>query len=273
MTRLRIDSVAVTAAGLALALGLPALAQTGGQAGEPGCLMSGMQGQPMQQMQHGMGGMGRGMGGMRSGMHGMGGGMHGMGGGMHGMGGGMHGMMGQRGMMRGRGMGRPGMMQGGMMQRGMMPGGGTPGSGAAGGMGGNMADMQQIHALLSNHRAIQRAVRKLPDGVETVTTSSDPRVAALLPEHVQAMYARLKEGRLIRGFDPLFVALFRQADQIEIQVERLKDGVRVVETSRDPQAVRLIQAHAEAVNGFVKDGMAAMHRTHPVPAQPGSERR
>jgi len=31
------------------------------------------------------------------------------------------------------------------------------------------------------------------------------------------------------------------------------------------EAVRLIQAHARAVDGFVQDGMDAMHRTHPVP--------
>jgi hypothetical protein len=122
------------------------------------------------------------------------------------------------------------------------------------GMGGNMADMQQIHTLLHAHQSIHRSVRNLPDGVESVTTSGDPRVAALIPEHVNAMYARMKEGRLIRGFDPLFVELFRHAGKIDIQVERLKDGVRVRETSRDPYAAKLIQAHAQAVNGFVRTG-------------------
>lgn len=130
-----------------------------------------------------------------------------------------------------------------------------------------MADMGQIHTLLANHDAIQRTVRQLPNGVETVTTSEDPRIAALLPEHVQAMYARMKEGRLIRGFDPLFVELFRQAGKIDVQVEKRADGVRVVETSGDPYAVKLIQAHADAVDGFVRHGMAAMHQTHPVPSR------
>ncbi len=137
-------------------------------------------------------------------------------------------------------------------------------------MGGGMADMRQIHTLLASHDAIQRTVRKLPNGIETVTTSSDPQIAALLPEHVNAMYARLKEGRLIRGFDPLFVELFRSADRIEATIEPLKNGVRVVETGKDAHAIRLIQAHADAVDGFVKDGMAAMHRTHPVPTRPAT---
>lgn len=180
--------------------------------------------------------------------------------------------MGQR--MQAGGMGHGGMMPGGMGHRGMMPGGmGHGGMASAsmgpGGMSGNMADMQQVHALLANHGAIARAVRLLPDGVETLTTSRDPRVAALLPQHVNAMYARLREGRLIRGFDPLFVELFRSADRIAIRVEPRPDGVRVVETSADPYVVKLIQAHAAAVSGFARDGMAAMHRTHPVPAREG----
>jgi len=180
----------------------------------------------------------------------------------------------RRGGMQPGGMMQHGGMPGGMMQRGGMQGGmmqhrGMQGGGMQGGMmGGGMADMQQVHTLLANHDSIRRAVRKLPDGVETATTSADPRVAALLPEHVNAMYARLKEGRLIRGFDPLFVELFRQADKIAVKVEPRKDGVRVVETSRDAYAVKLIQAHADAVSGFVQDGMAAMHRTHAVPSHP-----
>lgn len=176
------------------------------------------------------------------------------------------------------------MMNAGMMSRGMMGHGMMAGrrmmmgrhaigsgamnrvNGTGSGMQSNMADMGQIHALLANHKTIQRRVQNLPNGVETITTSSDARVAALLPEHVTAMYARLKDGRLIRGFDPLFVELFRSAGKIDLKMERLKNGVRVVETSRDPHAVKLIQAHAEAVNGFARDGLAAMHRRHPAPA-------
>lgn len=174
--------------------------------------------------------------------------------------------------MRLRGMQPGGMggMQHRMMGHGMM-GGSHARGGMQPGMSGNMADMQQIHTLLANHDAIQRTVRLLPNGVETVTTSPDPRLAALLPQHVEAMYARLKEGRLIRGFDPLFVELFRHAGKIDLKLEKVPSGVRVVETSTDPYAVRLIQAHAQAVDGFVQDGMGAMHRTHPVPAPPASE--
>ena len=162
---------------------------------------------------------------------------------------------------------RPGMARAPMGLGAMRPGGGP------GGMRANMADMQQIHSLLANHSSIQRQVRKLPNGVETLTTSADPRIAATLVEHVNSMYARLREGRMIRGFDPLFVELFRHAGRIELRIERVAQGVRVVETSSETYAVKLIQAHADAVSGFVKDGTAAMHRIHPLPARSANQQR
>jgi len=69
----------------------------------------------------------------------------------------------------------------------------------------------------------------------------------------------------MREFDPLYVELFRNSAKIDIQEVGRPDGVRVVETSADPCVVRLIQAHAEAVNGFARARMADMPRTHAVP--------
>jgi hypothetical protein len=159
-----------------------------------------------------------------------------------------------------------GMNQQGGMGRGMGFGMGRGmGFGIGPGMAGNRADMLTARELLVNHESISRKVTQLPNGVETITTSTNPRIAAILPEHVKAMYARMKEGRLIRGFDPLFVALFQNADRIQAVITPLPNGVRVVETSNDPYAVKLIKAHAEALDRFVKEGMAAMHKTTPVP--------
>jgi uncharacterized protein len=226
----------ILAGGLCLGASIPATADPGAHKGEMGCPMGGMSSR--------MQGMGR---------------MPGVGG-MHGMGR-MH--MGRMHMGRMQGMQGMGRMHG----MGGVHGGGSMHNAPVMGAGGPMADMGQIHTLLANHDSIQRSVKLLPNGVETVTTSRDGKIAELLPQHVAAMYARLKEGRLIRGFDPLFVELFRNADRLDLTIEKLEDGVRVVETSRDPYAVKLIQAHAKAVDGFVRDGMGAMHRTHPVPAQ------
>lgn len=158
-------------------------------------------------------------------------------------------------------------------------GNGCPGRGAGGMQGGRGRgggpgmdeDHAGFHFLLQNHDRIRRDVRKLPDGVETVTESDDPAVAAGIRKHVAAMARRLKEGRPIHARDPLFAELFRHAAAIVIVEEPTEKGLRVRETSNDPYVVELIQAHAEVVNGFVERGMAEMHRDHAVPGKPPGE--
>jgi YHS domain-containing protein len=38
--------------------------------------------------------------------------------------------------------------------------------------------------------------------------------------------------------------------------------VKVVESSPDPYVVKLVQAHAQGVSEFVKEGMPSMHKIH-----------
>ena len=154
-------------------------------------------------------------------------------------------------MMDHMGMGKGMMDHKGMMGKGMMH--------------GNMADMMDIRFLLFNHQKIKRSVRRLPNGVETVTSSEDDAVAAKIQVHVKAMYERLQKKQVIRPMDPLFVALFENADKIDLKFTELPDGILVKETSKDPYAVKLIHAHADAVDRFVKEGMSAMMRMTPAP--------
>lgn len=142
---------------------------------------------------------------------------------------------------------------------------GMMGKGMMGMMGGPMADMMDIRYLLAQHKAIERTVKRLPDGVETVTTSTDQAVAAKLQQHVKAMYERLRKRQVIRPMDPLFAALFENADKIDAAITTVPNGVRVKETSKDAYTVKLIQAHAEAVDRFVREGMTAMMKTTPAP--------
>ena len=44
-----------------------------------------------------------------------------------------------------------------------------------------------------------------------------------------------------------------------------KNGVKVVETSDDPYVAKLIQAHAEVVNLFLKNGRTEMRQNHQPP--------
>lgn len=127
-------------------------------------------------------------------------------------------------------------------------------------------DRDVFHFLLENHKKIQRKVTIRKDGVETVTESDDPKVAAKIREHVKAMYVRVDKNRPIRRRDPLFNELFRHTDKITMTIKDTKNGVKVTETSKDPKVVRLIQAHAQVVSLFVKKGFDEAHKTHPVPA-------
>ena len=127
-----------------------------------------------------------------------------------------------------------------------------------------MADMHVLHFLLENRADIHRIVAVLPNGIDTLTESDKPEVAAQLKTHVAAMYARLKDGRGIHQRDPLFQELFAHADQIDATISYTENGVRVVETSTDPAVAKLLHKHAEVVDGFIKNGMTEMMKSHPV---------
>ena len=129
----------------------------------------------------------------------------------------------------------------------------------------HMRDMQLFHELLDNGAKIRRIVTMRDDGVETVTESDDPAIAAKIQAHVASMYGRVKEARPIHMRDPLFRAVFEHASQIAFVHERTPNGIRVVETSTDPYVVKLIQSHAEVLNLFIKNGRAEMMKNHDVP--------
>lgn len=126
-------------------------------------------------------------------------------------------------------------------------------------------DMELFHFLLDYRKEITRKVTNLPNGVETLTESTNVKVVDKLQAHVASMHKRVEEVRPIHARDALFAEIFRNAHKIKMKVENTKSGVRVVETSDDPYVARLVQAHAEVVNQFVKNGRMEMMKNHPVP--------
>ncbi|WP_299467356.1 DsrE family protein [uncultured Gimesia sp.] len=148
-----------------------------------------------------------------------------------------------------------------------------PGRGAGRGLGrgqggqGHDRDHEDFRFLLTNHQQIKRTVKELPNGVNTVTESDDPQVAAKIQEHVYWMKERVEQQQPIRMRDPLFAELFKHADQISISYEKTEQGVRVTETSTDPYVAKLIKAHAKTVSAFVDRGFAEAMKNHPVPKE------
>ncbi len=155
--------------------------------------------------------------------------------------------------------------------RGMGPGGRGPGGPGQGGDPQFIADRDVFHYLLANHDQIRRKVKNIDNGVETVTESDNPEVAAKIQEHVLGMYERVKDVRPIHMRDPLFAEIFRHADKIQMQHKNTKKGVRVTETSDDPYVAKLIQAHAGVVSLFVKNGFTEAHVNHAVPEADGAD--
>ena len=115
--------------------------------------------------------------------------------------------------------------------------------------------------LLSDHAKIRRTVVHRQEGdlgiVEAVTESDDPAVAARIIDHALAMQVRMKSGARVRAWDPVFRELFDRHDSVQIEVTPTEKGVRIVESSRDPEAIALLRAHAIGVSEFVRHGHEA----------------
>jgi hypothetical protein len=126
-------------------------------------------------------------------------------------------------------------------------------------------DRDTFHFLLENHKAIKRTVKKIDNGVETLTESDKPEVTKKIQEHVPAMYERLKSGKGVRYWDPLFAEAFKHGKKMKMTIENTKTGVKVVETSDEAEVVKIIQAHADVVSKFVAKGFEEAHKEHPVP--------
>jgi hypothetical protein len=122
------------------------------------------------------------------------------------------------------------------------------------------ADMNLVHELVMNHRAITRTVVDLPNGIRTLTESTDPAVAELIVAHVASMERRLDEGEVFNLFSPTIPTLFENYDRIHSEFEYTPNGAAVVQTSEDPAIVEALQAHAAEVTELVDEGMRAMMR-------------
>lgn len=126
-------------------------------------------------------------------------------------------------------------------------------------------DQAVFHELLRRHDTIRRAVENIPQGIRAVTESDDPEIAGLIRGHVQEMHRRLKEGFSLRHWDPAFSEIFAQKDKVRMEVTETENGVEIVETSDDPNVVKLIQAHGVVVTSFVASGGRAAGQPSPLP--------
>lgn len=126
-------------------------------------------------------------------------------------------------------------------------------------------DQSVFHRLLSFHQAIARQVTEIEGGIETVTRSDNLELVALIQDHARAMKRRMEEGFGLRHWDPAFAEIFAQAGKVQLEIESLPDGVRVRETSEDPNVILLIRAHGAVVSAFVAGGAKVAAKESPLP--------
>lgn len=165
------------------------------------------------------------------------------------------GVAGAQGKITGHGSGHGhGHMQGGMMHDEVnMPG-----------LRGDNATPQEsaeLAVLFRNFETITREVENLPDGIRTVTRSSDPQVMEALVSHAVGMIDRVgrKDDPKIRIQSPTLDAFFLHGDEILSDVQITDDGIVVVQTSANPDLVTALQVHAAEVTDMADRGMAAVH--------------
>jgi hypothetical protein len=124
------------------------------------------------------------------------------------------------------------------------------------------AQMGAIHTILMNHDKITRSVTNMPNGVRTVTESSDPALAQVIKAHVATM-----DWRALKGDDPgmpmespALREIIKNKKLIRTTMDMTERGVVLVQTSTDRKVATALQQHAAEISTLVAGGMTAMHQ-------------
>lgn len=119
----------------------------------------------------------------------------------------------------------------------------------------------ELAVMFRNFDTITREVENLPNGIRTVTRSSDPAVMDALVSHTVGMIDRVerKDDPRIMIQSPTLDAFFLSGDEIASEIEVTDDGLVVVQTSDNPDLVVALQVHAAEVSDMADRGMAAVH--------------
>ena len=119
----------------------------------------------------------------------------------------------------------------------------------------------ELATMFRNFDTITREVENLPNGIRTVTRSSDPEVMDQLISHVVGMIARVEardDPQILIQSRTLDI-FFERGDQIETEINVTDDGVEVIQTSSDPELVAALHLHAAEVTDLADRGMQAVH--------------
>lgn len=133
-------------------------------------------------------------------------------------------------------------------------------------------DKSVFQSLLADHAKIRRVVTLTSTGVEAVTESDDPDVARRIKDHTLAMQRRMQTGSRVRAWDPVFVDLFDNHEQVSLRVTTTDKGVSITESASSPAVVALLHSHALGVSEFVRQGFESSDKETPRLTSPAAPR-
>ena len=119
----------------------------------------------------------------------------------------------------------------------------------------------EMAIMFRNFQTLERTVENLPNGIRTVTSSSDPETMDALVSHVTGMIQRVEEGRDPKVFiqSPTLDIFFQKGEGLVNEIEVNDNGIVVTQTSDDPELVAALQTHAAEVTDMANRGMQAVH--------------
>ena len=129
------------------------------------------------------------------------------------------------------------------------------------GANASQAESDELAVMFENFDTITREVTNLPNGIRTVTRSSDENVMAVLVSHIAGMVDRVERGDDPKIFiqSPTLDVLFASGAEMQSQIDVTEEGIVVVRTSTDPDVVAALHVHAAEVSDMTDRGMQAVH--------------
>lgn len=129
------------------------------------------------------------------------------------------------------------------------------------GLNATQAESAELAIMFRNFQSISREVTDLPNGIRTVTRSSDDAVMDALISHVVGMIGRVEAGDdpMIFIQSPTLDIFFERGDRIETSIDITEAGIVVTQTTEDPELVAALHIHAAEVTAMADRGMQAVH--------------
>ncbi|MGB0660329.1 MAG: hypothetical protein ACPGNV_09130 [Mangrovicoccus sp.] len=129
------------------------------------------------------------------------------------------------------------------------------------GLNASPEESAEIAVLFRNFQSLTRDVTNLPNGIRSVTGSTDPAVMEALVSHVSGMIARVeaKDDPQIFIQSPTLDLFFAHGDEITSEITVTETEIIVTQTTENAELVEAMHIHAAEVTDMADRGMQAVH--------------